>query len=144
MGTGTREVESMSHDECEHLDPRRRDVFGSYCGSCGKQLGWSGVTYTDLPRTPLAGRDCSPSHDYPPISLCSDEPCQEWLQRTSQPRQCDSGHAHDSHYTLSTSDGIPYLCEGRMWCQPHYFSPASLSALPPTQPGRPQGSSTGP
>lgn len=37
--------------DCEHLE-RRRDVFGSHCVSCDKQLSWSGISFTDVPIPP--------------------------------------------------------------------------------------------
>jgi hypothetical protein len=73
-------------------------------------------------RAPIAGWNCSPSHQYPPYEMCSGELCQEWLQRTSVPGQCDNDHAHRSHY-WGNWEGPFKDCTGRQYCSPEFYQP---------------------
>ena len=69
----------------------------------------------------LPGVHCSPSHEYPPTALCTDQPCQEWLEHMARPEQCASDHAHTAHYRIEAQDITE--CPGREFCDPKYQEP---------------------
>lgn len=49
-----------SPDDCDHAETRRDGLDNKHCVACGKQVGWSGVSYTNLPPRPRKALD----HDW--------------------------------------------------------------------------------
>lgn len=94
--------------------------------SAPARVNWPKDWRTTQERIP--GRDCMPPHALPPMALCNDELCQEWLERTSIAGPCENDHAHDPHYWSGYGD--PYLstfrkCGGRLYCNSKYMEPGS-------------------